>query len=103
MIWYDAVRLAFSALRGGIFRTLLTILGLGVGVGAVLAVLSGVMAVVFIGLSKVIPAVLGVILFGIAAAVIITGIRTSAECKTIKERLDAKKDSIQAKEKKKRE
>lgn len=40
MIWYDAVRLAFSALRGGIFRTLLTILGLGVGVGAVLAVLT---------------------------------------------------------------
>lgn len=74
-----------------------------IGGGAVLAVLSGVMAVVFIGLSKVIPAVLGVILFGIAAAVIITGIRTSAECKTIKERLDAKKDSIQAKEKKKRE
>lgn len=40
MIWYDALHLAFSALRGGIFRTLLTILGLGVGVGAVLAVLT---------------------------------------------------------------
>lgn len=40
MSWYDAVRLSFSALRGGIFRTLLTILGLGVGVGAVLAVLT---------------------------------------------------------------
>lgn len=40
MIWYDAIRLALSALRGGIFRTLLTILGLGVGVSAVLAVLT---------------------------------------------------------------
>lgn len=40
MSWYDAVRLAFSALRGGIMRTLLTILGLGVGVGAVLTVLT---------------------------------------------------------------
>lgn len=40
MMWFDAVRLALSALRGGIFRTILTILGLGVGVGAVLAVLT---------------------------------------------------------------
>lgn len=40
MIWHDAVRLAFSALRCAIFRTVLTILGLGVGVGAVLAVLT---------------------------------------------------------------
>ena len=38
MSWLDAVRLAVSALRGGIIRTLLTILGLGVGVGAVLTV-----------------------------------------------------------------
>lgn len=36
----DALRLAFSALRGGIVRTVLTILGLGVGVGAVLTVLT---------------------------------------------------------------
>ena len=35
----DAVALACSALRGGIVRTLLTILGMAVGVGAVLAVL----------------------------------------------------------------
>lgn len=40
MSWLDAVRLAVSALRGGIMRTLLTILGLGVGVGAVLTVLT---------------------------------------------------------------
>ena len=36
----DALRLALSALRGGIVRTMLTILGLGVGVGAVLTVLT---------------------------------------------------------------
>ena len=36
----DALRLAASGLRGGIVRTLLTILGLGVGVGAVLAVIT---------------------------------------------------------------
>lgn len=40
MSWLDAVRLACSALRGGLMRTLLTILGLGVGVGAVLTVLT---------------------------------------------------------------
>lgn len=40
MNWFDALRLAFSALRGGIMRTLLTILGFGVGVGAVLTVLT---------------------------------------------------------------
>lgn len=36
----DALRLALSALRGSIVRTVLTILGLGVGVGAVLTVLT---------------------------------------------------------------
>lgn len=36
----DAVRLAVSGLRGSVVRTLLTILGLGVGVGAVLTVLT---------------------------------------------------------------
>lgn len=36
----DAIRLAVSALRGGLVRTVLTILGLGVGVGAVLTVLT---------------------------------------------------------------
>ena len=40
MIWRDAIRLAVSALRGNIVRTLLTILGLSVGVGAVITVLS---------------------------------------------------------------
>lgn len=40
MSWRDALRLAASGLRGGILRTLLTILGLGVGVGAVLAVMT---------------------------------------------------------------
>lgn len=40
MTWRDAIRLAISGLRGGIVRTLLTILGLGVGVGAVLTVLT---------------------------------------------------------------
>lgn len=40
MTWRDALRLALSALRGGIVRTMLTILGLGVGVGAVLTVLT---------------------------------------------------------------
>lgn len=40
MTWRDAIRLAVSALRGGIVRTVLTILGLGVGVGAVLTVLT---------------------------------------------------------------
>lgn len=40
MNWRDAIRLAISGLRGGIIRTLLTILGLGVGVGAVLAVIT---------------------------------------------------------------
>lgn len=74
-----------------------------IGGGAVLAALSAVMAVVFLSMSNIIPAVLGVILFGIAAAVIFSGIRTSAECKTIKSRLDAEKDSRQAREKKKRE
>ena len=33
MTWRDAIRLALSGLRGGIVRTVLTILGLGVGVG----------------------------------------------------------------------
>lgn len=74
-----------------------------IGGGAVLAVLSAVMAVVFLSMSKIIPAVLGVILLGIAAAVIILGIRTSAECKTIKSRLDEEKDSRRAREKKKRD
>lgn len=37
---HDAIRLAISGLRGGLIRTMLTILGLGVGVGAVLAVLT---------------------------------------------------------------
>lgn len=36
----DALRLALCALRGSIVRTVLTILGLGVGVGAVLTVLT---------------------------------------------------------------
>ena len=36
----DAIHLAFSGLRGGFVRTVLTILGLGVGVGAVLTVLT---------------------------------------------------------------
>lgn len=36
----DAIRLAFSGLRGSLVRTVLTILGLGVGVGAVLTVLT---------------------------------------------------------------
>lgn len=36
----DALTLAVSGLRGGMVRTLLTILGLGVGVGAVLTVLT---------------------------------------------------------------
>ena len=40
MTWRDAVGLAVSGLRGGLMRTLLTILGLAVGVGAVLAVLT---------------------------------------------------------------
>lgn len=40
MTWRDALRLAMSGLRGGVVRTLLTILGLGVGVGAVLTVLT---------------------------------------------------------------
>ncbi len=40
MKWRDAVYLAASGLRGGFVRTLLTILGLGVGVGAVIAVLT---------------------------------------------------------------
>lgn len=40
MTWRDAIRLALSGLRGGIVRTVLTILGLGVGVGAVLTVLT---------------------------------------------------------------
>ncbi len=40
MTWRDALRLALSGLRGGIARTVLTILGLGVGVGAVLTVLT---------------------------------------------------------------
>ena len=40
MRWKDAVFLAVSGMRGGMSRTVLTILGLGVGVGAVLAVLT---------------------------------------------------------------
>ena len=40
MKWQDAVRLAVSSLRGGFVRTILTILGLGVGVGAVVTVLT---------------------------------------------------------------
>ncbi len=40
MTWRDAIRLAASNLRGGFVRTVLTILGLGVGVGAVLTVLT---------------------------------------------------------------
>lgn len=40
MTFQDAVRLALSALRGSILRTMLTILGLSVGVGAVLTVLT---------------------------------------------------------------
>lgn len=36
----DAIHLAFSGLRGGFVRTVLTILGLGIGVGAVLTVLT---------------------------------------------------------------
>lgn len=40
MTFRDALRMAISSLRGRFMRTLLTILGLGVGVGAVLAVLT---------------------------------------------------------------
>lgn len=40
MTWYDAVRLAISSLHGSLIRTLLTVLGLGVGVAAVLTVLT---------------------------------------------------------------
>ena len=40
MTWRDAVLLAASGLRGSIVRTILTILGLGVGVGAVLTVMT---------------------------------------------------------------
>lgn len=40
MRWHDAIRLAASGLRGGIVRTLLTILCFSVGVGTVLAVLT---------------------------------------------------------------
>lgn len=40
MTFRDALRMAVSSLRGRFMRTLLTILGLGVGVGAVLAVLT---------------------------------------------------------------
>lgn len=40
MSGWDVFHLALSSLRGGIVRTLLTILGLGVGVGAVLTVLA---------------------------------------------------------------
>lgn len=40
MTWRDAMGLAASNLRGGFVRTVLTILGLGVGVGAVLTVLT---------------------------------------------------------------
>lgn len=40
MTFRDALRMAASSLRGRFMRTLLTILGLGVGVGAVLAVLT---------------------------------------------------------------
>ncbi len=40
MTWRDAIRLAISGLRGNLVRTTLTILGLSVGVGAVLTVLA---------------------------------------------------------------
>lgn len=40
MKWKDAALLALSSLRGSLTKTLLTILGLGVGVGAVLTVLT---------------------------------------------------------------
>lgn len=40
MTWRDAVRFAFTGLKGSPVRTLLTILGLGVGVAAVLTVLT---------------------------------------------------------------
>lgn len=40
MTFLDAVRLASSGLRGSVVRTILTILGLAVGVGAVLTVLT---------------------------------------------------------------
>ena len=40
MTLHDALQLSISALRGAMMRTLLTILGLGVGVGAVLTVLT---------------------------------------------------------------
>lgn len=40
MTWRDAIRLSISGLRGSFVRTILTILGLGVGVAAVLTVLT---------------------------------------------------------------
>ncbi|MBQ8556266.1 MAG: ABC transporter permease [Clostridia bacterium] len=40
MTWRDAAALAISGLRGSFVRTLLTILGLGVGVGAVVTVMT---------------------------------------------------------------
>lgn len=40
MTWRDAICLSVSGLRGSFVRTILTILGLGVGVGAVLTVLT---------------------------------------------------------------
>ena len=40
MTWHDAVGMALSGLRGGMIRSFLTVLGLAVGVGAVVTVLT---------------------------------------------------------------